>query len=278
MSQHDMNIANQGFPAFRTDLNNALLALVSLSSGSSAPPSPTQYQLWLDTSASPLLLKIYDGVDWIALSSINTSSNTAMPVLANDALSGNAVHSGTISDFASQGIDDNATAIRLTLTDSETVINGSGAAHDMRVEGDSDANLLVVKANSDKVGIGTNAPAEKLQVSGVVRANAFTSYTFTLADDAATSIDLGAAAAGWCFLSSFSASTARGAFLFKVGASPLADTALGTPGTLGTGTLAGATGVDGEFTVRAHTDNKLYFENRTGASLGFTVALVARHV
>jgi hypothetical protein len=273
-----MNIANQGFPAFRTDLNNALLALASLSSGATAPASPTQYQLWLDTAASPLVLKFYDGADWISLSSINASTNAAVPVLANDAISGNAVHSGTISDFASLGIDDNATVTRLTLTDAETIINDSGAAHDTRIEGDTDVNLLVAKATTDRVGIGTNAPAEKLQVAGVVRANAFTSFTFTLADDAATSVDLGTAAAGHCYISSFAASTARGNFLFRVGASALIDNVQGTPGTTGTGTLAGATGVDGEFTIRAHTDNRLYFENRTGASLGFTVALVARHV
>ncbi len=40
MSQHDMNIANQGFPAFRTDLNNALVALASLSSGLQRLPRP----------------------------------------------------------------------------------------------------------------------------------------------------------------------------------------------------------------------------------------------
>lgn len=278
MSQHDMNIANQGFPAFRTDLNNALAALASLSSGASAPGTPTQYQLWLDTSSSPLVLKFYDGADWIQLSSINASTNAAVPVLANDALSGDKVDGGTISNFASTGIDDNATALRVTVTDSETVINDSGAAHDTRIEGDTDASLLVAKASTDRVGIGTNAPAEKLQVAGTVRANAFTSYTFTLADDAATSIDLGAAASGWCFVSSMNGSTAKGALFFKVGASPAADSAIAAPGTLGTGTLSGATGTDGEFTIRAHTDNKLYFENRTGASLSFTVALVARHV
>lgn len=278
MSQHDMNIANQGFPAFRTDLNNALVALAGLSSGASAPSTPTQYQLWLDTSASPLVLKFYDGADWISVSSINASSNTAVPVLANDALSGDKVDGGTISNFASTGIDDNATALRLTVGDSETVINDSGAVHDTRIEGDTDANLIFAKASTDKVGIGTNTPAEKLQVNGVVRANAFTSYTFTLADDGATSVDLGSAASGWCFVSSMLSSTAKGGFFYKVGTSPAADSAIATPGTLGTGTLAGATGVDGEFTIRAHTDNKLYFENRTGASLNFTIALVARHV
>lgn len=278
MSQHDMNIANQGFPAFRSDLNAALAALASLSSGATTPASPTPYQLWLDTSAAPLVLKFFDGSDWISLTSINAGTNQAVPVLAADALSGDAVHGGTISAFASLGIDDNATALRLTLGDAETVINDSGAAHDTRIEGDTDTSLLMVKASTDRVGIGVASPTDKLQVNGIAKANAFTSYSFTLADDTATSVDLGAAAAGWCLLSSTSASTARGGFLFKVGASPLADTALGTPGTLGTGTLTGATGTDGEFTIRAHTDNKLYFENRTGASLGFTLTLLARHV
>ena len=278
MSQHDMNIANQGFPAFRSDLNAALLALAGLSSGATAPASPTQYQIWLDTATSPLVLKFFDGADWIQLFSINAGTNTSVPVLAADALSGDKIHGGTQSDFASLGIDDNATALRLTLGDSETVINDSGAVHDTRIEGDTDTSLVMVKAATDSVGIGVSAPSEKLQVNGNVKANAFTSYTLTLADDTATSVDLGAAASGWCFMASTSAATARGAFLFKVGASPVADSAIGTPGTLGTGTLAGATGTDGEFTVRAHTDNKLYFENRTGAALSFTLSLLARHV
>ena len=37
MATHDYNIANQGFPAFRSDLNNALSAIVSNNSNASAP-------------------------------------------------------------------------------------------------------------------------------------------------------------------------------------------------------------------------------------------------
>ena len=37
MSQNDFTIADQGFPAFRSDLNSALQALASNSSGTSAP-------------------------------------------------------------------------------------------------------------------------------------------------------------------------------------------------------------------------------------------------
>ena len=37
MSQNDLVIANQGFPAFRSDLNSALQALATNNSGTSAP-------------------------------------------------------------------------------------------------------------------------------------------------------------------------------------------------------------------------------------------------
>ncbi len=278
MSQHDFSIANQGFPAFRADLNAALVALASLSSGATAPSPATQYQLWLDTSASPLTLKFFDGSDWIALVQVNTSTNQAVPVIAADGLSGDVVHGGVISNFASTGIDDNATALRLTLSDSEAVLNDSGAAFDTRIEGDTDANLLVVKGATDKVGIGTNAPSDKLQVVGAVRGQSFSSYTFTLADNTATSIDFGQYTTAMCIITSHYTDVCKGTFFFRVGGVPYADTPTGMVGTLGTGTLSGATGVDGQFTIRAHTDYKLYFENRVGSSVGFTVTIVSRHV
>ena len=52
MSQHDMNIANQGFPAFRSDLNNALVALASTNNGTSAPSTSFAYQMWVDTTTA----------------------------------------------------------------------------------------------------------------------------------------------------------------------------------------------------------------------------------
>ncbi|MBI4376556.1 MAG: tail fiber domain-containing protein [Elusimicrobia bacterium] len=44
------------------------------------------------------------------------------------------------------------------------IINEDGADKDVRIEGDTDANLLFTDASADKVGIGTNAPAAKLQI------------------------------------------------------------------------------------------------------------------
>jgi len=44
------------------------------------------------------------------------------------------------------------------------IINEDGADKDVRIEGDTDANLLFTDASADKVGVGTNAPAAKLHV------------------------------------------------------------------------------------------------------------------
>jgi hypothetical protein len=77
MAQHDMNIANQGFPNFRSDLNNALSALVSNSSGSTAPSTMFSYQWWLDTSTTPTTLKMRNTANdaWITVAFFNQSTN-----------------------------------------------------------------------------------------------------------------------------------------------------------------------------------------------------------
>ena len=67
MSQHDFNIANQGFPAFRADLNNALGALATNSAGSDEPTTTYAYQYWYDETTN--LLKMRNSADdaWITL-------------------------------------------------------------------------------------------------------------------------------------------------------------------------------------------------------------------
>jgi hypothetical protein len=76
MSQHDFNIANQGFPAFRSDLNSALGALASLSSGATAPTTTYANQLWYDTATN--LLKMRNELDnaWITLGTLDQAGNT----------------------------------------------------------------------------------------------------------------------------------------------------------------------------------------------------------
>ena len=77
MSQvSDVSLANQGFSAFRTELNNILGALNTSHVGSSAPSSVATGTIWVDSGTSGFLkIKINDGSDNIELFSINTTSN-----------------------------------------------------------------------------------------------------------------------------------------------------------------------------------------------------------
>jgi hypothetical protein len=77
MAQHDMNIANQSFPSFRTDLNNALSAINTMQSGTSRPSGAAAGTMWLDTtSASSPTIKFFDGTDDISFATIDYTANT----------------------------------------------------------------------------------------------------------------------------------------------------------------------------------------------------------
>ena len=104
MAQHsDYNIANQGFPAFRTDLNNVLSAINTLNSGTSTPTGAVAGTIWLDTtSATTPTLKYYDGTDNISLATIDHVGNTV---------------NWLDSTVSITGLSTTATGTVLTLTD-----------------------------------------------------------------------------------------------------------------------------------------------------------------
>ena len=83
MSQHDMNIANQGFPAFRSDLNNALTALVSTSSGATEPTTMFANQLWYDTATDTLKIRDEANAAWISVLTLDQTNDRVAQFLGN---------------------------------------------------------------------------------------------------------------------------------------------------------------------------------------------------
>jgi hypothetical protein len=81
MAQGDINIANQGFPSFRADLNDQLEALVTNSSGATDPDTTFPYQWWMDTSTTPNTLRQRNGADdaWIVVGTFDQSANEFVP-------------------------------------------------------------------------------------------------------------------------------------------------------------------------------------------------------
>lgn len=86
MSQNDFVIANQTAPAFRSDLNDALQALASMSSGATAPSTTYANMLWYDTANNILKVRAEADDVWINLLYLD-QSNDLMHILENTEVS-----------------------------------------------------------------------------------------------------------------------------------------------------------------------------------------------
>ena len=76
MAQDDYVIDNQTAPNFRADLNNALAAIVSTNSGSSAPSTTYANMMWYDTTADILKMRNEADDTWINLGTLDQVANT----------------------------------------------------------------------------------------------------------------------------------------------------------------------------------------------------------
>jgi hypothetical protein len=79
MATHDYVIDNQSAPAFRSDLNNALLAIVSQNSASTAPTTTYANMFWYDTANNQLKKRNEANSAWITLGTIDEGTGTFTP-------------------------------------------------------------------------------------------------------------------------------------------------------------------------------------------------------
>lgn len=86
MSQHDMDVANQPFPAFRADMNLALAALVQNSSGATEPATMFAYQFWADTTTGIIKQRNAANTAWISLFTMSTGALIGNAATATTAL------------------------------------------------------------------------------------------------------------------------------------------------------------------------------------------------
>ena len=93
--QHDYDIGNANGASFRADINNALSAVQSINSGTSAPSSTVAYMLWADTTNG--LLKVRNGANnaWISLGAIDTA-NLGLATLGSPSFTGTLTSAGDI--------------------------------------------------------------------------------------------------------------------------------------------------------------------------------------
>jgi hypothetical protein len=143
MAQHDYVIANGTGAAVRSDLNNALAAIVSQNSGATAPATTYAYMTWADTTAG--VYKMRNGANnaWISLYQLDGEWSTI--AFENGSAAAPSIYfkdSGTDTGIYSPGTD-------------QVAISTGGTGR-----------LFVSSGGS--VGIGVSAPVALLQTAGTV--------------------------------------------------------------------------------------------------------------
>ena len=151
----DFVIANASGAAVRADLNNALAAIVSNNSNATEPATTYSYQWWADTTAGQLKLRNAANDGWVVIQELDGTmlmedGSAASPGLAFAADLDTGIFRPAANQLAiaTNGVE------RIEIGTSEIVINDGGEDIDFRVEGDTNANLLLVDAGSEVVRIG----------------------------------------------------------------------------------------------------------------------------
>jgi len=174
MSQHDFDIANQGFAAFRADLNNALKALGSLSSGTAEPATTYANQLWYETDTNTLHIRNEANSAWLDLMVIdqttgspsfnagNVGIGTTAPVSALHLAS----TAGPFITFQDNDAGANQPSIGTEGTAGSLIYStgGTSASHIFKLN--RGASEAVRIDSSGNVGIGTDTPEAPLHVVG----------------------------------------------------------------------------------------------------------------
>lgn len=100
MSQNDFVIADQSAVSALNDINSALQALASCSSGASEPATKYANQLWYDTTANILKLRNEANSAWISIGYFDQSAN-AFRILDNtQVVNTSGVQTGLLGDQA----------------------------------------------------------------------------------------------------------------------------------------------------------------------------------
>lgn len=104
MAQHDYVIANGTGSAVRSDLNNALSAIVSQNSGATEPATMYAYQLWADTTTGLLKIRNSANSAWVTVGTL-ASANLGLATVASPSFTGTATFAGDINMSGTGYID-----------------------------------------------------------------------------------------------------------------------------------------------------------------------------
>lgn len=151
MSQHDLDIANQGFPATRADINNALQALGSSNSGATAPSTTYANQLWYDTANNIIKIRNEDNDAWISLFTLDQTNDDIAALTINGNLTAEGLRLGD-GEYAAFGAGQDL-QIQHNGTDSFITDAGTG---DLHIRTDTNLNIQNAAGSESKAVFATD--------------------------------------------------------------------------------------------------------------------------
>jgi len=104
VATHDYNLANQDGASFRSDLNNALAAIVSNNSSSTEPATTFAFQWWIDTNTTTLKIRNAANDGWITVGDYS-ATNLGLAALASPSFTGTVTSAGNINMTGTGAID-----------------------------------------------------------------------------------------------------------------------------------------------------------------------------
>ena len=134
-----------------------------------APGAPIQNDIWFDSSEE--VTKIYDGSAWLtinldALAKKEDNSNKSTDVDLSDATNIKFPTELAVKTYVDTKL---ATVTAINLYSDNGILSGNRTITQNNFDLNFDANTLVVSGDDNRIGIGTNAPSQALDVNGNAR-------------------------------------------------------------------------------------------------------------
>ena len=164
MATHDYDLANQSGASFRSDLNNALQAILTNNSSASAPSTTAAYMFWADTSTGLLKIRNSSNNGWVELLQLDGTltledGSASTPALAfrddlNTGIFSSAANNLDVACAGGVKLNVSTTGINVTGT-----VTDDGATHDGDVTFTGAAANVVFDKSDNALEFADNAKA-----------------------------------------------------------------------------------------------------------------------
>ena len=168
MATLDYVLDNASGAAFRTDLNNALAAIVSNNSNSSSPSTTYAYQWWADTSNSVLKIRNSSNNAWITLFTLAGGVDVDAASNFNEDVTFTGASANIVFDKSDSALEfaDNAKAVfgtdsdlQITHNNTDAIISNTTGDFEIRGAGAGVGNVLI-RPKSGENGVIVKPDAE----------------------------------------------------------------------------------------------------------------------